>query len=158
MLPSEAQWEYACRAGTETALYSGNLEILGERNAPALDPIAWYGGNSGVDFDLKDGHDSSDWSEKQYPHTRAGTRPVKLKRVNPWGLYDLLGNVWEWTQDPWHVSYQGAPANGSAWEDRDAAAQDTARAGVAVFPGRAVGRSALIVVVPMVLRPFPDIT
>ena len=83
VLPSEAQWEHACRAGTETALYTGALDILGEHNAPALDPIAWYGGNSGVDFDLDNGYDSSSWPEKQYPHTQAGTRLVKLKRANP---------------------------------------------------------------------------
>jgi formylglycine-generating enzyme required for sulfatase activity len=134
-LPSEAQWEYACRAGTETAIYTGALDILGEYNAPALDPIAWYGGNSGVDFDLTNDHDSSDWPEKQYPHTRAGTRPVKLKRANPWGLYDMLGNVLEWTQDPWHNDYQGAPTDGSAWEDRDAGA-------LRVVHGGAWGHSA----------------
>jgi formylglycine-generating enzyme required for sulfatase activity len=129
VLPTEAQWEYACRAGTETALYSGDLAIRGERDAPALDPIAWYGGNSGVDFELDNGEDSSSWPDKQHPHERAGTHPVGLKQANPWGLYDMLGNVWEWTQDHWHDNYEGAPDDGSAWEDSDAGAGRVVRGG-----------------------------
>ncbi len=119
-LPSEAQWEYACRAGTQAALYTGPIEILGANNAPALDPIAWYGGNSGVGFDLAEGEDSSAWPEKQHPHTQAGTRIVGLKAPNRWGLYDMLGNVDEWCPDPWHESYDGAPEDGSAWQQPEA--------------------------------------
>jgi formylglycine-generating enzyme required for sulfatase activity len=123
-LPTEAEWEYACRAGTKTAIWTGDFKILGERNAPALDPISWYAGNSGVDFDLDNGVDSSGWNEKQYPHTRAGTRLVGLKAVNPWGLYDMLGNVWERCTDHWHDSYDGAPADGAAWTDEESNPSD----------------------------------
>lgn len=98
-LPTEAEWEHACRAGTSTATYAGPIEILGANNAPILDDIAWYPGNSGVDFDLDDGHDSSGWKEKQHEHQRAGTRRVALKEPNAWGLHDMLGNVWEWCED-----------------------------------------------------------
>jgi formylglycine-generating enzyme required for sulfatase activity len=114
-LPSEAQWEYACRAGTSTALYTGPLTIVGERNGPELDSIAWYGGNSGVEFEGAE--DSSAWREKQQDHRRAGTHPVGTKNPNPWGLYDMLGNVLEWCDDVWHSDYEGAPDNGSAWVD-----------------------------------------
>jgi formylglycine-generating enzyme required for sulfatase activity len=131
VLPSEAEWEYACRAGTETATYAGPMTILGEANAPVLDTIAWYRGNSGVGFELTDGEDSSGWAEKQHAHDRAGTRPVGLKAPNAWGLFDMLGNVWEWCADDWHDSYKGAPADGTPWLDprADAAANRVVRGG-----------------------------
>ena len=99
-LPSSEEWEHACRAGTNTALYNGPIEIRGARNAPALDAIAWYGGNSGVDYDLDEGEDLGKWPERQYQAALGGTHPVKRRLPNAWGLYDMLGNVWEWTQTP----------------------------------------------------------
>ncbi len=116
-LPSEAEWEYACRAGTEDATYAGPITILGENNAPVLDPIAWYGGNSGRDFDLDNGPDVSNWPERQYDDPRAGTRIVGQKAANGWGLYDMLGNVWEWCEDRYHKDYDGAPVNGMPRRD-----------------------------------------
>lgn len=96
-LPTETEWEFACRADTETATYAGPLDIRGANHAPVLDAIAWYGGNSGVDYE--GGWDSSQWKEKQHPHTRAGTHPVGRKEPNVWGFHDMLGNVWEWCHD-----------------------------------------------------------
>ena len=69
-LPSESQWEYACRAGTTEATYAGPLEIKGINNAPILDAIAWYVGNSGIDFELSNGYDASNWPEKQFTFGR----------------------------------------------------------------------------------------
>jgi|CXWL01.1.fsa_nt_gi formylglycine-generating enzyme required for sulfatase activity len=88
-LPTEAEWEYAARAGTQTAYWWGN--DIGKNNA------------------VCDGC-GSQWDNKQ-------TAPVGSFKPNVFGLYDTAGNVWEWTQDCWHENYQNAPNNGSAWMD-----------------------------------------
>ena len=93
-LPSEAEWEYACRAGTKTAFSFGN-EIGTE--------YANYDGNFTYGAGVKG-------------ETRNGTTKVGSFQPNPWGLYDMHGNVWEWVQDPVHDNYVGAPTDGSVWE------------------------------------------
>ena len=105
-LPTEAEWEYAARAGSMGATPEGELRILGERNVPVLDGQAWYGGNSGVSHER--GHPCSSWEEKQYPAESCGTHPVGQKRANGWGLHDMLGNVAEWTAD-WYGEYPRDP-------------------------------------------------
>jgi len=122
-LPTEAQWEYACRAGTNTDTYLHDLEILGDANAPLLDRIGWYGGNSGREYDLQKSFSlEQDWlKNRQYPDKVGGTRKVYGKEANGWGLYDMLGNVWEWCED-WYGEYtaEGAtdPVGPSKGSDR----------------------------------------
>ena len=88
-LPSEAEWEYAARAGTTTTYSFGDHELY-------LDAYAWYETNSNKKL-----HD------------------VGQKEHNPWGLFDMHGNVWEWVQDNWNGNYKDAPTDGSAWKSNN---------------------------------------
>jgi formylglycine-generating enzyme required for sulfatase activity len=112
-LPSEAEWEYACRAGTTTAY------AFGDAIGPAL---------------------------ANYDRQRAGTREVASYPPNPWGLYDMNGNVWEWVEDVWNDGHSGRPDDaaarltgpdpqehiirGGSWDDRDRRVRCASRNGV----------------------------
>lgn len=94
-LPTEAEWEYACRAGTQTPFH------FGETLRPDL---ANYDGN----------HIYANGPQGIY---REGTTPVgSFEVANYFGLYDVHGNVWEWCADLWHDNYQGAPIDGKVWD------------------------------------------
>lgn len=104
-LPTEAEWEYMARAGSRrsTTLSDRDMEIAGANHSEQLDRVARYGGNSSVNYDPA--VDCSVIPIRQYQDSRCGTFMVGIKEPNVWGLYDTLGNVWEWTWD----EYAGYP-------------------------------------------------
>lgn len=99
-LPSEAEWEYACRAGTTTPFWWG--EAITPAHANYDGTAAYNGGETG--------------------ECRTQTVPVRSFQANPFGLYQLLGNVMEWVEDDYHAGYEGAPSDGTSWlggDDRE---------------------------------------
>jgi formylglycine-generating enzyme required for sulfatase activity len=139
-LPTEAEWEVAARAGSDTAIYTGPLTLKGAHHAPELDLIAWYGGNSGVAY--TGGVDCSGWPQKQFSAQRCGTHAVAGKRANAWGLHDMLGNVREWTWDRYGAYPSGeavdplGAAEGSARVVRGGSWNGVARAVRAAYRSR----------------------
>jgi formylglycine-generating enzyme required for sulfatase activity len=107
-LLTEAEWEYAARAGTTTPRYWGDdaNESCAYANTADLDAFRQV-------------PDAINWPFANCSDGRAHTAPVGSYRPNRFGLHDMLGNVWEWTQDCWNVNYTAAPADGSAWAAGD---------------------------------------
>ncbi|MTJ08327.1 formylglycine-generating enzyme family protein [Anabaena sp. UHCC 0204] len=97
-LPSEAQWEYACRAGTTTPFHFGETITT---------DLANYDG----DYTYGDGVKGT--------YRKQTTEVGSFGVANNFGLYDMHGNVWEWCLDDWHDNYKGAPTDGSAWFDEN---------------------------------------
>ncbi|GCA85859.1 serine/threonine-protein kinase pkn1 [Microcystis aeruginosa NIES-2522] len=92
-LPSEAEWEYACRAGTTTAFHFGET----------------------ITADLANYRATETYADEPTGEYRQQTTPVGQFPPNAFGLYDMHGNVWEWCADTWHDNYNGAPTDGSVW-------------------------------------------
>ncbi|MDK2940248.1 MAG: hypothetical protein PWQ51_2413 [Methanolobus sp.] len=131
-LPYESEWEYACRAGTTTSYFFGNNSSIHTRlcrlpywkeimkylhldDVSKLEKYAWYSGHKTLKEWVKD---------MDIINEKGSTHPVGQKRPNPWGLYDMYGNVQEWMQDDWYGTYEYKmvyvinpykPARGGSW-------------------------------------------
>ena len=97
-LPTEAEWEYAARAGSETKYFFGN----------STSDLCRYANGAANETDLS-------WRNEDCRDGYKRTAPTASFAANAFGLYDMHGNAWEWAQDCWNDSYKGAPSDGSAW-------------------------------------------
>ena len=108
-LPSEAEWEYAARGGSNARYFFGN----------SVDMLCKYGNGVDASSDFK-------WRNKKCRDGYgARTAPVGSFLPNDFGLYDTIGNVWEWVEDCWNDNYVGAPSDGASWDTGDCSNRGT---------------------------------
>jgi formylglycine-generating enzyme required for sulfatase activity len=122
-LPTEAEWEMSARAGTSTATYNGDLDVLDRSPSVVLGPITWYSGNASVTY--TDAADCSIWGTGI---TSCGTHEVGALLPNAWGLYDMLGNVNEWCSDVFEADL-GSLSVVDPWGPRRGSPDRIARSG-----------------------------
>jgi formylglycine-generating enzyme required for sulfatase activity len=134
-LLSEAEWEYAARAGTTGRFWWERTSWFHKELDDFRSPISmnqanygkWHYGFVGMYSNLRNALGRT--------LTRGQTLPVESFTPNPWGLYQVLGNVWELVEDHFHNNYEGAPKDGSAWIDSGKSSSRSIRGGAWDSPG-----------------------
>ena len=129
-LPSEAEWEYACRAGTTTAFNIGPTIATDFANYRGTDDVR------------ADRTISGNYGEGPKGNYRGKTTPAQTFSANNFGLFDTHGNVWEWCADDWHENYDGAPIDGSVWDASNDSGSKVTRGG-SCYNAPSVCRSAI---------------
>lgn len=123
-LPSEAELEYANRAGSRGLYWWGEgtpvhrlVNIRGDKDESVANPVTWERTQREYEYALAEG--DTPLLFEDYTDGVHGLAPVGSFSLNPFGLHDTAGNVWEWAEDCWHDNYENAPADGSAWVEQD---------------------------------------
>lgn len=119
-LPSEAELEYANRAGSQEPFWWGkasppaqSVNVKGDRDYRVANKRTWEHTSAEQDYAFREGDTAVYFQD--YGDNFHGLAPAGNFSPNPFGLYDTTGNVWEWVEDCWHDNYEGAPSDGSAW-------------------------------------------
>src|SRR5579863_3301272 len=122
-LPTEAEWEYAARAGSTTPRYGSDspAELCRYINHADLNYSEQHPRDTDVNRECRDGY--------------AFTSPVGSFPPNQFGLHDMLGNVWQWNEDCWNANYNGAPSDGSSWQSGDCGRRIVRGAAYSNVPG-----------------------
>ncbi|MGK7942750.1 MAG: SAV_2336 N-terminal domain-related protein [Crocosphaera sp.] len=118
-LPSEAEWEYACRGFQSPPVPLSDREDTEGENAINTKVYPPFHFGDTITDKLANYDADETYADEPKGEYRGNTTPVKSFKPNAFGLYDMHGNVWEWCLDPWHDDYKGAPNDGNVWDEKN---------------------------------------